>query len=119
MADLEDMLAAPTEASLDDVLLRCAAVRLQCCADEDAGSAMCSQSSRAPCDSPVGGALGAAGRSVAITSATGAVKAKHVVAGILELVRDIPGSEAWVFDGMSKHSAAGSLPVVYELSFIR
>eukprot|EP00892_Ulva_mutabilis_P000297 jgi/Ulvmu1/10268/UM060_0070.1 len=112
VGDLEAMLAAPEEASLEEVLLRCATVRLQCCAEPDAACAGDSQSS-------MGAPTAEAEASVAITSANGAVKGKHVAAAILELVRGVPGSEQWVFDGMAKCSAAGRVPVVYELSFIR
>jgi len=115
VGDLEGMLRSPAaRGELDEVALRCAAVQLSCTACVG-GSGGAGGEELADGGSPVGGAT----RSVSISSSNGAVKVRHVVCGILELVRDIPGSDEWVFDGMCKCSPAGMHPVVYDVSFIR
>lgn len=118
VGELEGMLQAPALGGLEEVVLRCDAVRLQCSAATISSLAGFSQGLLDECESVRRVEAGAV-RSIAISCANGAVKAKHVAAGILELVKDVPGSDEWVFDGMCKCSHAGRLPVVYELSFIR
>lgn len=113
---LEGMLRASAElGELDEVVLRCADVQLACAG----GSGVAGGEEGRDCSGlPMGGAARAA-RSVSIRSPTGAVKVKHIIAGLLELVRGVPGCDRWVFDGMSKCSPAGWHPVVYDVSFIQ